>query len=67
MDYAAFAVNVASSNPCVRPLLRIKISFFLLSACAEELLSAPNIITFLPSQLQSDNEKNPRESNPIPY
>ena len=32
-----------------------------------ELISAPNIITFLPNPLLSDNEKLPRASNQIPY
>ena len=33
-------------NPCVGPLPRIKISFFLSSIFVEELISTPKIITF---------------------
>ena len=35
------------ANPCVGPLPRIKISFFLLSIIVEELMSTQEIITFI--------------------
>ena len=41
--------------------------FSLLSVCTEELLLTPNIITFLPNPLPSDNKNVWRVSNPIPY
>ena len=53
------------SNPCVGPLPRIKMSFFLLSIFVDELISAPKIITFLPISLPI--EKDISLSNPIPY
>ena len=37
-----------SSNVCVEPLPRIKISLFLLSVFVDELISTPKIITFPP-------------------
>ena len=46
MLYSFSAVYVESSKPCVGPLPRIKISFFLLSTCADEFISTPNIITY---------------------
>ena len=54
--YSGSAVNIIYSNPYVKPLPRIKMSFFLSSICAEEPQSTPNIITFLPNSSQSDNE-----------
>ena len=65
-EYLAFAVIVVSSNPSVGTSPGIKISFFLVFACAEELLSAPNII-FLPNPSPLDNEKAECASNPIPF
>ena len=59
-----FALGVCS-NPCVGPLSKIKISFFLLSIFVEELISTPKIITFLPNPIPGD-EKLPYLSNPIP-
>ena len=47
------------------PLLRIKISFFLLPTCGDELIATPKIITFLPILLPS--KKNHFLSNPITY
>ena len=44
---------------------RFKTLFFLLSACTEELISPPKIITFLPNPLATD--EGPRLSNSIPY
>ena len=65
MEYI-FSADSVSSNTCVEPLPRIKISFFLLSIFPDELKNAPNIITFLlVSPLGC--EKNPCLSNPIPY
>ena len=55
-----------SSNRCVWPVSRIEISFILLSICKDELISAPKLMTFLPT-LPSDNENYNRESNPIPW
>ena len=60
-----FEVNVVSSNPWVGPSRRIKISFFLLSTCSDELIPTPKIIIFLPNPLAT--EKVPRLSNLIPY
>ena len=54
------------SNPCVGPLPKMKISFFLLSIFVEELMSAPKVIIFLPVSLLGC-EKNPSLSNPISY
>ena len=53
------------SYPCVGPLPRIKMSFFLLSIFDDELMSTPKIITFLPVSLP--NEKDISQSNPITY
>ena len=63
--YLATAVNVVSSNPCVSPSPRTKISFFLLSTWTDELISAPKIMPFLP-MLPIVNENSERESNPMP-
>ena len=41
-----FSGDKVCSNPCVGPFLRTNMSFFLLSMCAEELISAPKINTF---------------------
>ena len=49
----------------VEPLARIKISFFLLSICRDELISTSKIIKFLP-KLPSGNENSEHKSNPIP-
>ena len=46
-----FAVNVESLKLCVGALSRIKVSFFDSSTCKDELISALNIITFLPNPL----------------
>ena len=54
------------SNPCVRPLPKIKMFFFLLSIFIDELISTPKIITFLHNPVP-ENEKLPCLSNPIPY
>ena len=44
-EYIFSAVNVTPSNTYVGPSPRIKISFFLLSTCTEELMSTPKFIT----------------------
>ena len=54
-EYVYSALSVCS-NPCVGPLPKIKISFFLLSSCTEELKSTGKIITFLPNPIPG-NEK----------
>ena len=66
IQYFFSAVSVVSSNPCVGPSPRIKISFFLLSPCREELISTPKIITFFANP-PVGNEKVPFISNPIQY
>ena len=64
IEYNFSAVSVCS-YPCVGPLPRIKIYFFLLLIRGDELISTPNTITFLTTS--SPIEKNPFLSNPIPY
>ena len=59
------AVNVVSSDYCVEPIPRMKISFLLLSICTDELMSTPKIMTFSPT-LPSGNENSERESNTVP-
>ena len=53
-------------NPCVGPLPRIKISFFLLSISIDKLISTPKIILFL-TVPPLKCEKHPCLSNLIPY
>ena len=53
------------SNRCVGPFPRIRMSFFLLSISTDELISAPNIITFFPVPMLG-HEKDPCPSNPTP-
>ena len=60
----ASTVNLESSNPCAGPSPRIKISFPLLSRCADELISASKIIAFFP-MLRPGNENAEREFNPM--
>ena len=62
IDYAFFAVNVASSDPWVGQSPKFKISVFLLS---EELISTSKIITTLPNLLATEEVS--CLSNPIPY
>ena len=64
IGYKTPAANVVSSNPCVGPSPRIKISFPLLLTCTDELMSAPEIMTFFP-MFPSTNENCERESNPM--
>ena len=54
------------SIPCIKSLARTKMLLLLLLACVELLLAAPKIITFLPCP-SLGCEKDPFESNPIPY
>ena len=55
IGYFFSAVSVVSSNGYVGPLPRIKMPFFLLSTCIEELRSTPKIFIFLPNpQLASE-------------
>ena len=63
-EYLASPVYVVSSNTCIGPLPRIKISLFLSSICKDELMSTPTIMTFLP-MLLSGNEYSEHESNPL--
>ena len=57
--------NVVPSNPCLGLSPTIKMSFFLLSSCTEELISTPKIITLQPKPTLG-NQKVPLPSNPIP-
>ena len=45
IEYIFSAVSVCS-NPCVGPIPKTNMYFFLLSMCAEKLMSAPKINTF---------------------
>ena len=65
MEYIFSAVKVCS-NPCVGPFPRTNKSFFLLSMCAEKLISTPKINTFW-SNPPPGNKKLDLLSNPIPY
>ena len=53
------------SIPCIKSLPRTRM-FLLLLACTELLISAPEIITFLPNP-PLGCEKVPLELNPVPY
>ena len=64
IEYIFSALSL-SSNPCVGPLPRIKMSFFLLSIFVDQLISTPKIITFLPVSLPI--EKDVFLLNPTPY
>ena len=72
-EYSASAIIVVTCNSFIWLLSRINISFFLLSACAEELLPLYSraiksyISIFLPDPQTPDSEKDTRESNPIPH
>ena len=65
IEYWASAVSIVSSNACVGPLTRIKISFLLLLICIDELISTPKLMIFLPT-LPSGDGNSERESNLIP-
>lgn len=45
MEYTISAIIAVSYNLSTDPLPKIKILFFLLWTCSEELLSVPNFIT----------------------
>ena len=62
-EYLTTAV-VAPSSASVDPLPKTKISFFLLSVCADELLSTLKITAFL-AHSPFTNEKPERALNPI--
>ena len=55
---------MVSSNPCVGPSPKIKISFPLLSTCTDELISASKIMSFFP-MVPSGNENYERELTPM--
>ena len=63
IEYNFSALSVCS-DPYVRPLPRIKISFFLLSIFIDELLSNFKNITLLPNPVPG-NERLPCLANPI--
>ena len=65
IEHIFFADSVCS-NPCVGPLPRIKIYSFLLSIFLNELISTPNIFTFLPVSPLGYSKK-PWLSNLIPH
>ena len=64
IEYSASVFNVVLSNPYVGPLPRIKITFFSLSICTDDLISTPKIMAF--AQPKFGSEKNERISNPLP-
>ena len=66
MQHLVSAANAVPNNyPLFGPSPRIKKHFLLLSTCADELISAPKIMTFFPV-VGSGNENSERESNPMP-
>ena len=67
IKYLVSAVIVITFDPSIVPLPTIKISFFLVSTCQQELLSTLNIITCLPNLAPPNNEKNEHELNSIPF
>ena len=64
IEYIFYALSVCS-KPCVGPLPKIKICFFLLSVVVDELISTPKILTFLLVPTEGC-EKNHFLSNPVP-
>ena len=64
IEYTFTALNLCS-YPCVGPLPRIKMSFFLLQIFVDELMSTPKIIKFF--RFLQKGTKNTFLSNPIPY
>ena len=60
-------VTAVWSNPSLGTFPKINISFFLLSACTEQLLGTRNITKFLPNLTPLDNEKAEYASNSVPY
>ena len=63
-EYNFSGVSVCS-NPCVEPLPRIKISFFLSLIYEDKVIYAPKFITFL--RVPLPNKKSLFLSNRIPY
>ena len=61
-----FALNLYISLPLINKYLSVPLLLVLLSACTELLISAPKILTFLPTP-PLGCEKLPFESNPILY
>ena len=57
IEYWASAVNVVSTDPCVSPLPRIKISFHWLSTWRDELISTPKMMTFSPTLFLTTGSK----------
>ena len=53
IEYWVSAVDVRSPNPCLGPILRINLSFSLLSVCTDKLISTPKIVAFSPSRRRS--------------
>ena len=51
IKYLASAIIVVKSNSCVGLHQELKYLFFLLSACYDELLSTPKILTFLSMEI----------------
>ena len=64
IKYLASDIIILSSNPSVGPSPKTAIYYFLLSVCADKLLPAPKLITFLPNS--PFDEKFKRAPNPIP-
>ena len=56
---------MVSSNPCVNPSLRIKISLFFLSTCTDKLTLTAKKMGFFP-KFPSVNKTSEQESNPLP-
>ena len=61
-----FSALSVCCNPCVGPLPKIEIYFFLLSIFVDELISTPKTISCCSNPIPGD-EKLPCLSNPIPY
>ena len=64
-----FSAETVCSNPCVRPLSRIKIYFFLLLIFVDEPISTRKIIAFLsgPPLGEEGGGGSPCLSSPIPH
>ena len=61
-----FSAVKVCSYPCVGPIPKTNMSFFLLPIWAEKIISTPKINTFWPNS-PLGNEKSSLLSNPIPY
>ena len=66
IDYLAFAVIVFWSNPCAEDSPKAKLSLFLFSTCADDLLATQNIITFLTNSPFA-NKEDEHASYAIPF